>query len=126
MFTYQIKIEYLGTNFVGWQIQKNGLSIQEIIEKSLSRLVKNKIRIIGSGRTDSGVHANEQSAHFKTRNKIIDGKKLKLFHSMQRADDGCVLSTCEQFLLHIDMKKRKSSLPVSPVAQNLQNLSKKI
>tara|TARA_B100000029_G_scaffold479627_1_gene526878 strand:- start:2091 stop:2831 length:741 start_codon:yes stop_codon:yes gene_type:complete len=76
MFTYQIKIEYLGTNFVGWQIQKNGLSIQEIIEKSLSRLVKNKIRIIGSGRTDSGVHANEQSAHFKTRNKIIDGKKF--------------------------------------------------
>ncbi len=58
--------------------------------------------------------------------KLIDGKKLKLFHSMQRAEDGCVLSTCEQFLLHIDMKKRKSSLPVSPVAENLQNLSEKI
>ena len=58
--------------------------------------------------------------------KLIDGKKLKLFHSMQLAEGGCVLSTCEQFLLHIDMKKRKSSLPVSPVAENLQNLSKKI
>ena len=45
---------------------------------------------------------------------------------MQRAEDGCVLSTCEQFLLHIDMKKRKSSLPISPVSENLQNLTIKI
>ena len=58
--------------------------------------------------------------------KLIDGKKLKLFHSMQRAEDGCILSTCEQFLLHIDMEKRTSSLPISPVAENLKNLSRKI
>ena len=45
---------------------------------------------------------------------------------MQRAEDGCLLSTCEQFLLHIDMEKRKSSLPISPVAENLQNLVNKI
>ena len=67
MFTYQIHIEYLGTQFVGWQIQKNGLSIQEILEKVLSRLLKENIKIIGSGRTDAGVHASEQSAHFKTK-----------------------------------------------------------
>ena len=72
MFTYQIKVEYLGTNFVGWQIQKNGLSIQEILEKALSRFLKEKIRVIGSGRTDAGVHASEQSAHFKMKNNIID------------------------------------------------------
>ena len=70
MIIYQIKVEYLGTNFVGWQIQKNGISIQEVLEKALSKLLREKIRIIGSGRTDSGVHANEQSAHFKTKNKI--------------------------------------------------------
>ena len=70
MFTYQIKVEYLGTNFVGWQFQKNGLSIQEVLEKALSKYLKENIRIIGSGRTDSGVHAREQSAHFKTKNKI--------------------------------------------------------
>ena len=58
--------------------------------------------------------------------KLIDGKKLKLFHSMHRAEDSCILSTCEQFLLHIDMKKRKSSLPKSPVVENLQILSSKI
>ena len=72
MFTYQINVEYLGTNFVGWQIQKNGLSVQEVLEKALSKFLKDKIRIIGSGRTDAGVHASEQSAHFKTKHKIFD------------------------------------------------------
>ncbi len=72
MFTYQIIVEYLGTNFVGWQIQKNGISVQEVLEKVLSKFLKDKIRVIGSGRTDAGVHASEQSAHFKTKYKIID------------------------------------------------------
>ena len=76
MFTYQIRVEYLGTNFVGWQFQKNGLSIQEVLEKALSKYLKENIRIIGSGRTDSGVHAREQSAHFKTKNKI---NKIDIF-----------------------------------------------
>ena len=70
MFTYQIRIEYLGTNFVGWQFQKNGLSVQEVLEIALSKYLKEKVRITGSGRTDSGVHASEQSAHFKIKNKI--------------------------------------------------------
>ena len=72
MFTQQITVEYLGTNFVGWQIQKNGLSVQEVLEKVLSKCLKEKIKVIGSGRTDSGVHASEQSAHFKTKHKIND------------------------------------------------------
>ena len=71
MFTYQIKIEYLGSNFVGWQIQKNGLSVQEVLERALSKFLKDKISVIGSGRTDAGVHAYEQSAHFKTKKDII-------------------------------------------------------
>ena len=72
MFTYQIKVEYLGTNFIGWQVQKKGLSVQGVLEKAFSKFFHEKIRVIGSGRTDSGVHANEQSAHFITKNKIID------------------------------------------------------
>jgi len=72
MFTYQIRVEYLGTNFVGWQIQKNGLSVQEVLEKALSKFLKDKVRVIGSGRTDAGVHASEQSAHFKTKKDIVD------------------------------------------------------
>ncbi len=72
MFTYQIKIEYLGTNFVGWQRQKNDLSVQEVLEKVLLKRLKEKITVIGSGRTDAGVHATEQSAHFKTKQHIDD------------------------------------------------------
>ena len=49
MFTYQIDLEYLGTNFVGWQFQKNGVSVQEVLEKALSKFLKDKIKVIGSG-----------------------------------------------------------------------------
>ena len=70
MYTYQILIEYDGSNFVGWQIQKNGISVQEILEKALGKLLKKRVNIYGSGRTDSGVHAFEQSAHFKVEQII--------------------------------------------------------
>ena len=54
MFNYQIIIEYLGTNYIGWQIQKNGPSIQQIVQNALSRVLNSKIKINGSGRTDAG------------------------------------------------------------------------
>ncbi|MDB9760780.1 tRNA pseudouridine(38-40) synthase TruA [Pelagibacteraceae bacterium] len=73
MYIYQIIIEYDGTNFVGWQIQKNGRTIQEAIQKILSKTLKQKTILYGSGRTDSGVHAIAQSAHFITK-KNIDNK----------------------------------------------------
>ena len=76
MFTYQILIEYDGTNFVGWQRQKNGNSIQGSIEKVLKKLLKQKVILYGSGRTDSGVHAIEQSAHFNSIHKIKDNNKF--------------------------------------------------
>ena len=55
MFNYLLQIEYDGTNFVGWQSQKNGKSIQDSIEKALKKVLKKKIRIAGAGRTDKGV-----------------------------------------------------------------------
>ena len=72
MHIYQVIIEYDGTNFVGWQIQKNGFSVQEAIQKTLIKTLKQKIILHGSGRTDSGVHAIAQSAHFTTKVKIKD------------------------------------------------------
>jgi tRNA pseudouridine38-40 synthase len=80
MFTYQIIIEYDGTNFVGWQKQKNGDSVQQTIEKILTKILKEKIILNGSGRTDSGVHALGQSAHFKSRFKI--NNKLTFLNSV--------------------------------------------
>ena len=72
---YQIIIEYDGTNYNGWQLQKNGSSIQNEIEKALWKLLKRKIRVIGSGRTDAGVHAVGQSANFFC-DKIENNKKF--------------------------------------------------
>ena len=74
MFNYLIKIEYEGTNFVGWQSQKNGRSVQDSIEKALKKVLKTKIRITGSGRTDKGVHALSQYANFKSKIKIKEKK----------------------------------------------------
>ena len=76
MHKYQILIEYIGTNFRGWQIQKKGDTIQGIIEKKISRLLKENITLFGSGRTDSGVHAIEQSAHFECKNSINEMNKF--------------------------------------------------
>ena len=70
MFRYQILIEYVGTNFRGWQVQKKGKTIQGLLQEKISTLLKEKIKLIGSGRTDTGVHAIEQSAHFDCKNKI--------------------------------------------------------
>ncbi len=76
MNNYLITIEYDGSNYVGWQRQKNGISVQEIIEKKIQKILKTNIKIIGSGRTDKGVHARAQSANFLTVKKIHEKKKF--------------------------------------------------
>ena len=76
MSRYQILIEYVGTDFIGWQAQKKGNSIQALIQRKLTKILKERISIVGSGRTDSGVHAIEQSAHFDSKKEI---KNYKVF-----------------------------------------------
>ena len=76
MNNYLIKIEYDGTNYVGWQNQKNGISIQQVIESVLKKVLKTKVKIIGAGRTDKGVHAYGQYANFKIKKIIEDEKKF--------------------------------------------------
>ncbi len=76
MFNYLITIEYVGTHFVGWQCQKNGKSIREAIEKVFKKILKTKIKIVGAGRTDKGVHALGQCANFKINTKIENKKKF--------------------------------------------------
>ena len=75
---FAITIEYDGSNFVGWQRQINGLSVQEVLEKALFELTGEKKTIQGAGRTDAGVHALGQVAHFDlkktmTMDTIRDG-----------------------------------------------------
>ena len=60
-------VEYLGTHFHGWQIQKSGIrTVQLVVEAALSKVADRKVRVFCSGRTDAGVHAKEQVIHFET------------------------------------------------------------
>ena len=70
MQRYKIKIEYDGTSFVGWQFQKNGQSIQEVLQNAIFNFSKEKVVVTGAGRTDSGVHALAQVAHFDLKKKL--------------------------------------------------------
>ena len=74
----KLLIEYDGTNYQGWQVQPKGSTIQGILEEKLGLLTGEAIQLFGSGRTDSGVHALGQVAHFKTKSPMD-------IRSMQRA-----------------------------------------
>jgi tRNA pseudouridine38-40 synthase len=63
---YFIELSYNGENYHGWQNQPNAISVQEVIEKALSTLLRSTIAIVGAGRTDAGVHAKQMFAHFDT------------------------------------------------------------
>ncbi len=73
---YFIECAYRGTKYSGWQIQDNAPTVQSEIEKALSTLLKHKIDITGSSRTDTGVHAVQQMAHFEMVNEILDCDNL--------------------------------------------------
>jgi tRNA pseudouridine38-40 synthase len=65
LHNYKLCIAYDGTNYNGWQVQANGITIQGIIQDAIQTITKHKTVVIGSGRTDAGVHALGQVAHFK-------------------------------------------------------------
>ncbi|MDA9766778.1 tRNA pseudouridine(38-40) synthase TruA [Candidatus Thioglobus sp.] len=70
-------VEYLGTDFHGWQIQKSGLrTVQGVVEPALSKIANHPVRVFCSGRTDAGVHAQEQVIHFETQTTRADGAWL--------------------------------------------------
>lgn len=66
----KLEIEYDGTNYHGWQKQKNSLTVQEIMEKAIGNITGEEIKLIGAGRTDAGVHARGQVANFHTNTRI--------------------------------------------------------
>ena len=75
---YFLEIAYNGTHYHGWQNQPNAISVQEVVEKSLSTYLQEKIAVVGCGRTDSGVHASQFFLHFDTV-KVQTNHELFLF-----------------------------------------------
>ena len=68
--TIRLTLEYDGSGYHGWQRQRNALTIQEVVETCLARLIGQEVRLHGSGRTDAGVHALGQVAHFRTESAL--------------------------------------------------------
>ena len=67
---YFIELSYKGTNYHGWQIQPNAISVQEQITKAINTITQENIQLVGAGRTDAGVHAIQMFAHFDTEKKL--------------------------------------------------------
>ena len=76
MQRYFIQLSYDGTNYHGWQVQPNGITVQEVLESVLSIVSREKISLTGAGRTDTGVHASFFVAHFDTKNLNLDSQKI--------------------------------------------------
>lgn len=79
-------IQYDGTGYAGYQVQPNGLTIQEVIETTLARMHKHPVKIIGSGRTDARVHAYGQVIHFDTELAIPPENVVKALNTLLPAD----------------------------------------
>jgi len=86
MRNVRIVCEYDGTSYHGWQIQPNGISIQEVLEKKIGIITQERVRLIASGRTDAGVHALNQVANFRTESGIPCDNLLKGINSLLPGD----------------------------------------
>jgi tRNA pseudouridine38-40 synthase len=71
---YFIKLAYKGTNYHGWQAQPNAITVQELLGESFATIFRNPVEIVGAGRTDAGVHANEFYAHVDIENEFDAGE----------------------------------------------------
>ena len=91
--TFKLVIEYDGSDFHGWQRQKDDRTVQETIEKALAVLTREKVALIGSGRTDAGVHAVGQVASFKTRSHLNADVFFKGLNSLLPGD--VVVHACD-------------------------------
>ena len=83
---YLLRIEYIGTNYFGWQKQKDVQTVQGVLEECLRIIFKEKIKLIGSGRTDTGVHALNQGANFISSKKIEEDKLRYQINSLTPGD----------------------------------------
>lgn len=94
MKNFKLTIEYDGTDFNGWQVQKTGRTVQGEIEAAISVMTRKKIRVTGSGRTDAGVHALGQTAHFNCQTSLGAREFFSGLNSLLPGD--IVIRACQQ------------------------------
>lgn len=90
MTRFRIVLEYRGTDFVGWQVQPNGRSVQGVLQETLAQLVGHETHVAGSGRTDAGVHALGQVAAFDTTAVRTERAIVQGLNSLLPKDVACL------------------------------------
>ena len=113
MYRYKLTIQYDGTEYHGWQVQKNHTTIQDEIEKSLNVFLSKKVPLVGAGRTDSGVHALGQVAHFDLDQKkeprvIVDALNARLKSDIQIKENSNQVGKVKKVLIENKMKNQNS------------------
>ncbi len=108
MNNYKLIIQYDGTGYSGWQIQKGQMTVQQKITESIETILKEKINLIGSGRTDAGVHALGQAANFRTEQEIDHHKFRYSLNSILPKDISIIKleKVSDNFHARFDAKKR--------------------
>ena len=89
---YKLTIEYDGTEFVGWQWQANGLSVQQALENAIESFSGEFVRVYGAGRTDSGVHALGQICHIDINREFTNNRLKEAINSKLSPHKVAVLS----------------------------------
>ena len=90
----KLVVAYYGTNYHGWQVQDNGITIEEVLNRTISELVQEDIKVIGASRTDAGVHACGNVAVFDTESRI-PGDKFSFALNQRLPDDIRIQESCE-------------------------------
>ena len=106
MRSIKLLLSYDGTDFCGWQVQNNDRTVQGVLESALERMHTHRVKVIGAGRTDSGVHATGQVAHFKTDLDSIPDRKFTDAINSYLPDDVRVLKSNE---VHHTFHARRSA-----------------
>lgn len=122
---YSLLIEYDGSTFCGWQRQKEGLSVQQVLEEALKTALREDITLFGSGRTDAGVHAFGQVAHFDTSKEVSPLKLRESLNALVRPHPISIKEVkivSDTFHARFDAKKRTYiykifNAPFPPVLQ---------
>jgi tRNA pseudouridine38-40 synthase len=93
MPNYRLTLQYEGTNYHGWQIQPNGVTVQEVVERAVAETVGKAVRVLGCGRTDAGVHAENYVANFTVESDLAPERMLAALNS--RLPDDIVVTACD-------------------------------
>jgi tRNA pseudouridine38-40 synthase len=109
MSNYKLTIQYDGTDYFGWQIQKNKITVQQRIMEAIEVILKEKVNLIGSGRTDTGVHALGQGANFRFHDDLDTNKFIYSLNALLPNDIAINNIECvtENFHARYDARERK-------------------